>query len=135
MYKVGLVAVLVIIGIILIIYSNTVVDYILNSYKKIYPGSVAYENWIKTPVSLSINMYLWNWTNPEQIYNNTVKPNFVQMGPYVFDEVIYKTNITWNDNHTITYRTKRIWTFNKNKSVGPLSDLVTTANPVSLVCN
>lgn len=48
------------------------------------PGSESFKKWIVTPVPLIMKVYFWNWTNPHQVNDTTVKPSFVEMGPYAF---------------------------------------------------
>lgn len=89
-----------------------------------------YANWKETPVPMYLQFYLFNWTNPEDISNGTIKPNFREHGPYTYYEHHIRENITFNDNGTITFQTKRIWKFLPEKSVGSLSDNITTLNPI-----
>lgn len=44
-----------------------------------------------------------------------------------------KTNLTWNDNNTISYMVKKLYYFDTESSPRQLEDLVTTINPVPLV--
>lgn len=52
--------------------------------------SYSNELWEVTPIPVYIEFYFWNWTNPEDIYNedpSVRKPKLVEMGPYVFKYV------------------------------------------------
>lgn len=41
--------------------------------------------WKETPIPMYLKLYMFNLTNPDDLKNSTdVKPNFVEMGPYVF---------------------------------------------------
>lgn len=31
-----------------------------------------------------LEIYMFNWTNPIETLENNVKPNFLELGPYVF---------------------------------------------------
>jgi hypothetical protein len=44
-----------------------------------------------------------------------------------------KVNITWNPNHTVTYRQVRRWYFDHENSNGSLNDNVTMLNVVPVV--
>jgi hypothetical protein len=44
-----------------------------------------------------------------------------------------KVNVTWNSNHTVTYRTVRRWYFDPENSDGSLNDSVTMLNVVPVV--
>ncbi|KAL1139978.1 hypothetical protein AAG570_006955 [Ranatra chinensis] len=94
------------------------------------PGSNTYNIWKEPPVPIYMNFYLFNWTNPQEL--NTKMPKLVEMGPYCFKETDEKTNISWNQNGTVTFKRKRTWHFAPELSNGTLDDLVTTLNPVSL---
>ena len=47
---------------------------------------------------------------------------------YMFREEQRKVNLTWNKNGTVSYRRLKFWYFERNMSVGPLTDMVTTIN-------
>lgn len=100
---------------------------------KLKDGSVNYKNWVKTPIPMYLEIYLFNWTNPEDIRKTSIKPDFYEMGPYTFSEVHERTNITWSPNDTITFYQKRTWQFVPEKSIGSLDDNVTNVNPIALV--
>lgn len=78
---------------------------------------------------------MFNWTNPEEIKEEGVKPRFEEVGPYRFREVKEKINISLNDNGTVTYRLMRQYFFHEEDSPRQLSDIITTINAVSLVIN
>lgn len=107
---------------------NNLLKYLLT----LKPNSYLYAIWKKNPLPMKMNFYLFNWTNPQDINNDTIKPNFVEIGPYTFVEDKEKVNITWNKNDTITYRHLRYWYFDKD-SPRNLNDTITTLNAVSLV--
>jgi len=44
-----------------------------------------------------------------------------------------KVDITWNPNHTVTYRLVRRWYFDHENSNGSLDDIVTILNVVAVV--
>ena len=39
-----------------------------------------------------------------------------------------KKNIVWHNNGTVSYTREKYWYFERNMSVGPLSDTITTVN-------
>lgn len=47
-------------------------------------GSINYENWKESPIPIYLEIFMFNWTNPEEVHNLTSKPQFTEMGPYVF---------------------------------------------------
>lgn len=76
---------------------------------------------------------MFNWTNTHEILNPDVKPMLVECGPYVFLESHQRTNITWNENGTVTYNQIRSWQFMPDLSNGTLEDDITTLNVISAV--
>lgn len=97
------------------------------------PTSKAYRAWQKSSPSLIMDVYMFNWTNPEQIHEKGVKPRFEELGPFRFREVKEKINITLNENHTVSYRQMRHYFFCEETSPMKLSEKITTINAVSLV--
>ncbi|XP_014485901.1 PREDICTED: protein croquemort-like [Dinoponera quadriceps] len=95
------------------------------------PTSVSYNMWQETPIPMYLKFYMFNWTNPDEFIASNVKPNFVEMGPYVFREIDYKVNQTWNDNGTVTFQRKKVWFFEESLSGGSLSDKITNLNPIA----
>lgn len=99
-------------------------------------GSVNYQNWIKTPIPMFLEVYLFNWTNADDLHKfPTVKPHFQELGPYVFHEVHERKNLVWNDNNTVTFNQRRTWHFDPDRSNGTMDDRVTNLNVISLVCD
>lgn len=104
---------------------------LLYSELTLKPGSLNYNNWIETPIPIYLEISLFNWTNPDDINNHTIKPTFTEMGPYVFSEKHKRVDLKWNDNGTVSFNQTRIWNFIPDKSNGTLDDLVTAPNVIS----
>ncbi|XP_054741988.1 protein peste-like [Anastrepha obliqua] len=97
------------------------------------PNSEVYDKWKSPPMTLSLDIYLYNWTNPEDFKNLSTKPNFEQLGPYRFTEKQDKVNIQWNPaNASVTYRKKSDFYFDAKGSNGSLDDVIVTLNAVAL---
>ncbi|KAJ8730511.1 hypothetical protein PYW08_001924 [Mythimna loreyi] len=94
--------------------------------------SMSFSIWRETPIPMYLESYFFNITNVNEILAGTAeKVNVVQMGPYVFKESHTKVNMTWNDeNSTLTFYNQRFWHFQPEMSSGPLSDNVTSINPI-----
>ncbi|XP_076379021.1 sensory neuron membrane protein 2 [Megalopta genalis] len=93
-------------------------------------GSIGYKAYI-SPLSLTFSCYLFNVTNPDEIMRGE-KPNLVEHGPYVYNENFqrYVQEID-EEMDEITYVTRTMYTFNKEKSVKESSrDKVTILNPL-----
>uniref|UniRef100_A0A1B0FR51 Plasma membrane glycoprotein CD36 n=1 Tax=Glossina morsitans morsitans TaxID=37546 RepID=A0A1B0FR51_GLOMM len=97
------------------------------------PESPAFSGWKTPPFSLNFDVYLFNWTNPEDFHRNSnKKPHFVELGPYRFVEKLEKVDIVWHtNNHSVSYRKKSLYHFDPENSKGSLSDKVTSVNVVA----
>lgn len=76
---------------------------------------------------------MFNWTNPEDVRNHSVKPNFVEMGPYVYLEKHFKENLTYYDNNTVSYYERRTWHFDAERSNGTENDMITSGHAITAV--
>lgn len=95
---------------------------------------MGYENWIETPVPMYMSYKMFNWTNPDDIFEPDYKPNFVEMGPYVFQEDHVRVNVTFHpENGTVSFDQIRTWHFLPEMSNGTLEDKVTNINVVAAV--
>ncbi|CAG5108740.1 Similar to crq: Protein croquemort (Drosophila melanogaster) [Cotesia congregata] len=111
---------------------DSIINKIIVKELPLTPTSQKYAMWEETPIPMYLEVYLFNWTNPQDFsLSSKVKPHFNELGPYVFSEVDYKVNQVWNDNETITFQQKRVWHFIASKSNGSLSDKITNINPVA----
>ncbi|RZB40688.1 CD36 domain containing protein [Asbolus verrucosus] len=119
-------------GLVLTFIWPILLRYILQSKLVLTPNSETHDPWKKTPFSVPLDFYLFNWTNPEDIYNKNVKPKFQQVGPYRYWEVYEKSNVTWNNNGTVTFRHRKFWHFNYTEPNGDLQARINTINPVIL---
>lgn len=87
--------------------------------------------WEDPPISPHLKVYFFNITNPKRVFDGLEKPNLVEVGPYTYKQEWLKQNITWHDNGTISYKTRKIFTFSPKDSCEgcqDTSDLVTTLN-------
>ncbi|CAC5419753.1 SCARB2 [Mytilus coruscus] len=92
-------------------------------------GGVLYDLWKETPIPIYMQFYMFNVTNVYEILNGG-KPYVTQKGPYTYIEKREKFNITFHPNGTVSYRQKRIFIFDRSKSVGDDTDIFVTANPL-----
>lgn len=97
------------------------------------PNGRTYDKWSVTPVPVYLSMYLYNWTNTDQVRVAGVKPNFERVGPYVFREEKLKNNITWYSNNTVSFMPQRTWFFEPEMSGGTLEDLITCPHLPTIV--
>ncbi|XP_017115750.1 protein peste [Drosophila elegans] len=97
------------------------------------PTSRSFEGWKVSPLPLDFDVYLFNWTNPEDFYvGSSKKPRFEQLGPYRFREHPDKVDINWhNHNYSVSFNKKSWFYFDAAGSNGSLSDIVTQVNSVA----
>lgn len=106
---------------------------VLHDTLELREGSLTYENWVRTPLPMFAEFYMFNWTNPEEVYDHTKKPRFVEMGPYVFEEVHTRDDVQFFENATVGFNQTRMWHFREDLSQGGLDDRVTNLNTIAMV--
>nr|XP_040570239.1 lysosome membrane protein 2-like isoform X2 [Lepeophtheirus salmonis] len=81
------------------------------------------EIWENPPITPHFKVYLFNLTNPEGVFNGTEIPRLVEVGPYVYQGVI------WHNNGTMSYKTRKVFSYQRELSVGDHSvDKILTLN-------
>ena len=88
--------------------------------------------WKNVAYDVYAELYLFNWTNPEDLHNMSVKPRFEEIGPFVFQLDEEKWNIVWNNNGTVTFQQRRFWYF-KDNEIRSLDKKVTNVDVIFLV--
>lgn len=87
--------------------------------------------WEDPPISPHLKVYFFNLTNPEEFFAGHSKPVLEEIGPFTYWQKWLKQNITWHPNGTISYRTKKIFSFSPEDSCVKCRDpnlSITTAN-------
>ncbi|XP_054264335.1 protein peste-like isoform X2 [Macrosteles quadrilineatus] len=123
-------SVLIVTGLFFLFIFPSVLEYFANKEFLLSPNSQSFKHWKKTPLPISLDFYLFNWTNPHLI--DKEKPKFTELGPYRFYETREKSNISWNKNGTVSYRQRRTWFFDESSSNGTQDDVISTINGVTL---
>lgn len=82
---------------------------------------------------LKLQIYFFNWTNPEELSNSDKKLNFKEIGPFEFAETKKRVNVVWNKNKTMSFDFRRTWHYNEFESAVKLNENVTTIDPMILV--
>lgn len=126
---------LVAFGITTLMCFDTFYDMLITNSLLFYPSTEAYKAWLKNDPPLIMDIYIFNWTNPDELNNNDIKPKFQEVGPFRFKEIKEKINVTLNDNNTVTYRHMKHYFFCEENSPMQLSETITTINAVALVSN
>ncbi|EFN76142.1 Protein croquemort [Harpegnathos saltator] len=132
------VVIILIVGVIITIFGAltgsfwpAIYNWIIVKVLTLTPTSVSYNMWEETPIPMYLKFYMFNWTNSEDFIASNAKPNFVEMGPYVFREIDYKVNQIWNNNGSVTFQRRKVWFFDESLSNGSLSDKITNLNPIA----
>ena len=96
---------------------------------KLVAGTPVYKHWQKPDLATTNSLHLFSLVNLEEFMSGREKARLVEMGPYVFQEQIERTNIVHHHhNGSVTYKTKRVWHHRPDLSCGSLQDNVTTIN-------
>ncbi|KAI1278742.1 Scavenger receptor class B member 1 [Halotydeus destructor] len=99
----------------------------------IAPNSEALTLWKDIPVPIYDNYYFFNVTNAEDVERFGAKPILREVGPFVYRLYMNKTGIIFHDNGTVTFREKKTWIFQADKSVADERQVLTTLNgPLAL---
>lgn len=115
-------------GLVLIITSKDILSLIVRSNLILLPNTTNFERWQHLEEPLSMDIYLFNWTNPEDIYDRNVAPRMQEIGPYRFKFDLTRTNVIWNENGTVSYKMKKEWFYDPVGNKGNLRDNVTLLN-------
>ncbi|XP_028159774.1 protein croquemort-like [Ostrinia furnacalis] len=127
----GFGATMVVIGAVMVVYWPPIFMSQLQRMMILSEDSMSFSIWRETPIPMFLECFLFNITNVDDILaGKNVTLQVAEMGPYVFRETHLKTNLSWNDNSTITFFNERWWHFVPEMSNGSLSDNITTINPV-----
>ncbi|XP_004709675.1 scavenger receptor class B member 1 isoform X1 [Echinops telfairi] len=94
---------------------------------RIDPSSLSFNMWKEIPVPFYMSVYFFHVVNPSEVLKGE-KPQVWERGPYVYREFRYKTNITFNDNDTVSFLEYRSFQFQPDKSHGSESDYIVMPN-------
>ncbi|XP_043924462.1 scavenger receptor class B member 1 isoform X1 [Protopterus annectens] len=99
---------------------------------KIDPNSgMSYTMWRDIPVPFFMSIYFLEVLNPDEVLKGE-KPMVHERGPYVYREYRQKSNITFHENSTVSYREYRRYYFWRNMSIGGEDDIVCLPNMLVL---
>ncbi|XP_068632464.1 protein peste-like [Battus philenor] len=108
---------------------NQLFDAALRAQMAMTPTSRSFREWVEPTVPLFFEVYLFNWTNPEQFPDEI--PDLQEVGPYRFREKRSHVNVSWHPhNGSVSYRTLRSWYFDETSN-GSLEDTITTLNIIA----
>jgi len=115
-------------GSLILIFKDDIFSVILNAQLTIKEGTASYNAWVETPLPVYTKFYFFDMLNPRDLFHKHEKPILEERGPYTFRETQKKVDIQWHPNGTVTYKRVKYWYFERDLSVGDLSDVITTIN-------
>ncbi|XP_067284176.1 platelet glycoprotein 4 [Pseudorasbora parva] len=122
-------ALIAVLGGILIPVGNTFIENTVNKETVLENGTLAFDTWTSVDVAIYRQFWLFDVQNPDDVVSHGAKPVLVQKGPYTYrTRFIPKTNITFNDNFTVSFVLPAGAIFEPGMSVGNEEDIVTSLN-------
>ncbi|KAI5626016.1 platelet glycoprotein 4 [Silurus asotus] len=116
-------------GLILIPVGDSVIKTTVKKEAVLEEGTTAYENWISTGVPVYRQFWLFEVQNPDEVLKNGSIPQLQQKGPYTYrTRYLPKENITFYQNHTVSFLLPSGAIFEPSMSAGTEEDVVTTLN-------
>ncbi|KAB5541897.1 hypothetical protein PHYPO_G00085230 [Pangasianodon hypophthalmus] len=115
-------------GLILIPVGDSVIGSTVKKEAVLEEGTTAYENWISAGAPVYRQFWLFEVQNPDKVLNGSI-PQLQQKGPYTYrTRYIPKENVTFYQNHTVSFLLPSGAIFEPSMSVGPEEDVVTSLN-------
>nr|DBA31352.1 TPA: hypothetical protein GDO54_007215 [Pyxicephalus adspersus] len=91
-------------------------------------GTIAYENWIVPGSPVYRYFWIFHVLNPDEVLKGGI-PNLEQKGPYVYlVRHVPKSNVTQNNNNTVSFYQPNEAIFQPIMSIGPEEDTYTVLN-------
>ncbi|KAM3926317.1 platelet glycoprotein 4 [Leptodactylus fuscus] len=121
-------ALLAILGGVLIPVGDIIIKGEIDKEAVIEEGTIAYDNWIVPGSPVYRQFWMFHVLNPEDVINGG-KPKLVQKGPYTYlVRHVPKSNVTQNNNNTVTFYQPNEAVFQRHMSIGPDDDQYTVLN-------
>ncbi|XP_073737400.1 scavenger receptor class B member 1 isoform X1 [Callorhinus ursinus] len=116
-----------VLGAVMIVVVPTLIKQQVLKNVRIDPSSLSFNMWKEIPVPFYLSIYFFDIVNPDAILLGE-KPQVQERGPYVYREFRHKSNITFNDNDTVSFLEYRSFQFQPDKSHGLESDYIVMPN-------
>ncbi|XP_058897049.1 scavenger receptor class B member 1 isoform X2 [Kogia breviceps] len=116
-----------VLGVIMILMVPSIIKQQVLKNVRIDPSSLSFNMWKEIPVPFYLSVYFFDVINPKEILQGQ-KPQVQERGPYVYREFRHKSNITFNDNDTVSFLEYRSFQFQPDKSRGLESDNIVMPN-------
>ncbi|KAK9874235.1 hypothetical protein WA026_002587 [Henosepilachna vigintioctopunctata] len=107
----------------------TPLELMMDERLRMRPGFPAYDWWKSPPDEVLLRVYIFNITNAEKFLSGEdAKLNVQEIGPIMFMEKLTHTNVTFNDNDTMTYVATRKAIFLPDRNHINLNQTITVPN-------
>ncbi|XP_039735186.1 scavenger receptor class B member 1 isoform X2 [Pteropus medius] len=116
-----------VLGAVMIVAVPSIIKQLVLKNVRIDPSSLSFSMWKEIPIPFYFSAYFFDIVNPNEILQGE-KPQVRQRGPYVYREFRRKSNITFNDNDTVSFLEYRSFQFQPDKSNGLESDYIVMPN-------
>lgn len=103
-------------------------DFVFRLKVMLTPGGETFELWRKPPVDLYLRVWLFNVTNKEAFMAGKEKLRVKETGPYVYKELVEHTEVSFNDNGTLTTIPKHPLVWSPENSGGKEDDILVLPN-------
>ncbi|XP_064128126.1 scavenger receptor class B member 1 isoform X1 [Loxodonta africana] len=117
----------VVLGAVMIVLVPSFIEQQVLKNVRIDPSSLSFNMWKEIPVPFYLSVYFFHVVNPDNVLKGE-KPQVQERGPYVYREFRHKSNITFNDNDTVSFLEYRTFQFQPAKSYGLESDYIVMPN-------
>nr|UFE16637.1 cluster of differentiation 36 [Tor putitora] len=122
-------ALIALLGGILIPVGNMFIENTVHTETVLQNGTLAFDTWTSVDTPIYRQFWLFDVQNPDEVLSQGAKPVLVQKGPYTYKtRFIPKTNITFNDNYTVSFVLPAGAIFEPSMSVGTEEDVFTSLN-------
>uniref|UniRef100_A0A8C1YLM9 Platelet glycoprotein 4 n=1 Tax=Cyprinus carpio TaxID=7962 RepID=A0A8C1YLM9_CYPCA len=122
-------ALIALLGVILIPVGNMFIENTVHTETVLENGTLAFDTWTSVDTPMYRQFWLFDVQNPDEVLSQGAKPVLVQKGPYTYrTRFIPKTNITFNDNFTLSFVLPVGAIFEPSMSVGTEEDIFTSLN-------
>ncbi|XP_019323246.2 scavenger receptor class B member 1 isoform X4 [Panthera pardus] len=116
-----------VLGAVMIVMVPTLIKQQVLKNVRIDPSSLSFNMWKEIPVPFYLSVYFFDVVNPSAVLLGE-KPQVRERGPYVYREFRHKSNITFNDNDTVSFLEYRSFQFQPDRSHGLESDYIVMPN-------
>ncbi|XP_003461673.1 scavenger receptor class B member 1 isoform X1 [Cavia porcellus] len=114
-------------GVVMIILVPSLIRQQVAKNVRIDPSSLSFSMWREIPVPFYMSVYFFDVLNPDEVLQGRM-PEVRERGPYVYRQFRVKTNISFHNNDTVSFRERCVLQFQPEKSQGSEGDYVMLPN-------